>query len=340
MPKNNEKVTFALVGCGTIGDRHAGHIARLSRLVAVCDVKPERAELFAQRYGAKAYVDLGAMLAAHPEVDVVSVCTPNGLHAAHTIAALRAGFHVLCEKPMALSVGDCERMIAASHRAERKLFIVKQNRFNPPVVAVRDLVRSGKLGQILGVQVNCFWNRGEEYYKSSDWRGTKALDGGVLYTQFSHFVDLVHWLAGDIVDLHSFIGNSNHPYIEIEDHGVVIFRLENGAMGTFKFTINAHGKNMEGSIAIFGEKGTVKIGGQYLNILEHFSVAGEEAPLLAKGNTANDYGTYQGSMSHHVKEYENIIDVLQNGASISASGDDGWKTVETIERIYQSAGWA
>jgi predicted dehydrogenase len=332
-------VNFAIIGCGTIAKRHAGHIARLGNLVAVCDIEKDRADAFAEEYGARAFYSVDDMLASVSVVDVVSVCSPNGLHAEHTIASLRAGYHVLCEKPMALSVLDCERMIAESRKADRKLFIVKQNRYNPPVIEVKELIRSGKLGKILGAQVNCFWNRDEAYYRGSPWRGTKNIDGGVLYTQFSHFIDLLHWFLGDINDLHAFVGNSNHPSIEIEDHGAAIFRFQNGAVGTLKFTINSYRKNMEGSITIFGEKGTVKIGGQYLNTLEYVSIEGYEPPTLPKGNGANDYGAYQGSMSNHDKVYENVIDVLKNGGTINATGDDGWRTVETISRIYRSAGW-
>lgn len=338
LPKKSH-IRFAIVGCGAIAKRHAEHITNLATLAAVCDTKTERADHFAKTFGATAYYAIDDMLNAAELPDVVAICTPNGLHAEHAIKALRAGCHVVCEKPMALSVADCETMITEARRAGKELFIVKQNRFNPPVAAVKELIRSGKLGKILGVQVNCFWNRGEAYYKSSDWRGTKSLDGGVLYTQFSHFVDLLHWLVGGISDVEAYVGNSNHPYIEIEDHGAVIFRLNDGAVGTLKYTVNAHQKNMEGSVTIFGEKGTIKIGGEYLNTLEYALVEDYQLPELPKGNTANDYGTYRGSMSNHDKVYENVIAVLTENAPIAATGDDGWRTVETISRIYQAAGW-
>lgn len=334
--ENKKPVGFVIIGCGRIAERHAEHIEKLGRLVAVCDSKPERVALFTKKYNVPGFFDIDAMLTAHPDADVVSVCTPNGLHAEHSIKALRAGYHVICEKPMALSVADCEQMIMAAERSGKKLFIVKQNRFNPPIVEVKRLIDDGKLGKIFSIQLNCFWNRGEGYYKDSDWKGTRALDGGVLYTQFSHFIDLLYWMFGDVEEVKAYVGNRNHPYIEIDDHGVVALRFWNGVIGTIHFSTNAHKKNLEGSITIFGEKGTVKVGGEYLNVLEHASVLDYTPPTLPMG-TANDYGTYKGSMSNHDKVYKNVLDVLRDNGVISTSGMEGLKTVEIIRKIYDSS---
>ena len=233
------------------------------------------ATALAEKYKVSAFESLEEMLSANPDLDVVSVCTPNGLHAEHSIQALKAGKHVLCEKPMAISVKDCSAMIHAAERANKRLFIVKQNRFNPPVVAVKDLIDQGKLGKIYSVQLNCFWNRNAEYYKNS-WKGTKDLDGGTLYTQFSHFIDLLYWFLGDVESVDAFTGNFDHQgLIEFEDTGVVILKFLTGAIGTINYTVNAYKKNMEGSLTIFAEKGTVKIGGQYLNELEYQSLEGD-----------------------------------------------------------------
>ncbi|MDP4215103.1 MAG: Gfo/Idh/MocA family oxidoreductase [Bacteroidota bacterium] len=265
---------FAIIGCGRIAQRHAEHIANQGKLVAVCDVIPEKAKALADKYAAAAYDEVGRFLQEIPGVDVVSVCSPNGLHAEHTIRSLQAGFHVLCEKPMALTVQDCGEMINAAERANRRLFIVKQNRFNPPVAAVKKIIEEGRLGKICSVQLSCFWNRNEEYYRNS-WKGTRALDGGTLFTQFSHFVDLLYWMIGDVKEVSGFTGNLAHAgVIEFEDSGVVTLRFYNGAIGTINYTVNAHKKNMEGSLTIFGEKGTVKIGGQYLNELEYQDIEG------------------------------------------------------------------
>lgn len=332
------RIKFAIVGCGRIAERHAEHIARLGELVAVCDIEPERRDLFSKRHSVTAYASIEDLLAADHGADVVSICTPNGFHAEHAIAALRKGYHVLCEKPMALSRRDCERMILESEKNGRKLFVVKQNRFNPPIAEVKRLLDDGKLGRILSVQVNCFWNRNEKYYRESPWKGTAHLDGGALYTQFSHFVDIIHWLFGDISDVHAYVENDNHPYIEIDDHGVVIFRMERGGIGTLCYSTNSYAKNFEGSFTIFGEKGTIKVGGEYLNVFEHASVQGYVPPDLPEGKAANDYGTYKGSMSNHDKVYENTIAVLRGKESISTSGIEGMKTVEIIQKIYTAAG--
>lgn len=332
----HKKVTFGLVGCGRIGQRHAEHISVTGILSAVCDVDSKKAEALAKRYNATAYTSIDDLL-KHEEIDLVSVCTPNGLHAEHTIKALAKGFHVLCEKPMAINVHDCGEMIKAAEKANRRLFIVKQNRFNPPVVAVKNIIDEGKLGKIYSIQLSCFWNRNNDYYKNS-WKGTKQLDGGTLFTQFSHFIDLLYWIIGDVKSVQSFIGNFGHKgIIEFEDSGVVAVEFYNGIIGTINYSVNSYGKNMEGSLTIFGEKGTVKIGGQYLNELEYQNIEGHEIKDLPKGNLPNNYGQYQGSMSNHDKVYENVIDVLTKEGIIATNGFEGLKTVEIIDKIYSTA---
>ncbi len=331
------KIKFALVGCGRIGQRHAQHISNNGLLAAVCDIDSEKAQKLAKEYNCRFYSDLTEMLKTEKELDVVSICTPNGLHANQTIIALRSGFHVLCEKPMALSVQDCGEMIKEAEKANRRLFIVKQNRFNPPIVAVKSLLDEGRLGKLYSVQLSCFWNRNNDYYKDS-WKGTKSLDGGTLYTQFSHFIDLLYWMIGDIKTVHSLIGNFAHQgIIEFEDTGVVSVEFYNGVVGTINYSVNSFGKNMEGSLTIFGEKGTVKIGGQYLNELEYQSIQDYEIKDLPAGNPPNNYGQYQGSMSNHDKVYENVIDVLNHQGVIATNGFEGLKTVEIIDKIYSSA---
>ncbi|MEM6318759.1 MAG: Gfo/Idh/MocA family oxidoreductase [Bacteroidota bacterium] len=328
---------FAIIGCGRIAQRHAKHIQTFGHLQAVCDVDFTKAEALANEYGAKAYQQIEDLLSKEKEVDVVAICTPNGLHAQHSIKALNAGFHVLCEKPMAINVHDCGEMIKAAEKANKRLFVIKQNRFNPPVAKIKELIDEGKLGKLYSVQLSCFWNRNFDYYKNS-WKGTKELDGGTLFTQFSHFVDLLYWLIGDVKTVQAIRANFGHQGIaEFDDCGVVALEFYNGALGTINYTVNSYGKNMEGSLTIFGEKGTVKIGGQYLNELEYQNIEGIEIKNLPKGNTANNYGTYVGSMSNHDKVYENVVDVLVNGGSISANGFEGLKTVEIIDKIYNAA---
>lgn len=331
------KVRFGIIGCGRIAQRHAEHISNKGELVAVCDVVKEKADQMAAAHKAAAYYTVEEMLKGGNGIDVVSICSPNGVHAAHSIEALNAGFHVLCEKPMALSVQECGEMIKAAERANKRLFAIKQNRFNPPVEAIKKVLDEGRLGKILSIQLSCFWNRNPDYYKNS-WKGTQKLDGGTLYTQFSHFIDLLYWMVGDVKQVKAFMGNFAHQgIIEFEDTGVVILEFLNGAIGTVNYTVNSYKKNMEGSLTIFGEKGTVKIGGQYLNELEYQEIEGYKIENLLEGNKANNYGTYMGSMSNHDKVYDNLIGVLQHGAAISTSSFEGLKTVEIIEKIYREA---
>lgn len=330
-------IKFALIGCGRIAQRHAHHIANNGKLVAVCDIVKEKADALAQEYNAKAYYDVAVMLSSEKNLDIVSICTPNGLHAQHAIAALRADCNVLCEKPMAIHVHDCERMIQTAKETGKQLFAIKQNRFNPPVAAVKKLLEEGRLGKIFSIQLTCFWNRNKAYYENS-WKGTKDLDGGTLFTQFSHFIDLLYWMFGDVKEVKAFTANLAHEgIIEFEDSGTVILKFENGALATVNYSVNSYKKNMEGSLTIIAEKGTVKIGGQYLNELEYQQIENYEITNLPEGNRANHYGEYQGSMSNHDKVYENVVAVMNGKATISASAFEGMKTVEIIERIYKAA---
>lgn len=332
------QIRFTIIGCGRIAQRHAEHISNVGKLDAVCDIKIERALELAQKHNCNYYENLEHMLQNERACHVVSVCTPNGLHAEHSIKALEAGKHVLCEKPMAIATKDCRLMIETADKMEKHLFIVKQNRFNPPIAILKKVIDEGHIGKILNVQLNCFWNRNDAYYNDSDWKGKKKLDGGTLYTQFSHFIDLIYWLNGDVKKVFVISDNLAHEgIIEFEDTGVIALEFKNGALGTINYTVNSYGKNMEGSITIFGTKGTVKVGGQYLNILEYQSIKNYEIKDIPISRPANEYGFYQGSMSNHDKVYENVIDVLNNNSPIATGGEEGLKTVEIIENIYKIA---
>ena len=326
--------SFAIIGCGRIAKRHAEQMLKYGRLVAVCDIITEKADEFAALYKAKACYSIEELLQKERSLDLISICTPNGLHASHSIKALEAGYHVLCEKPLCINVEDGEKMIAAAEKTGKKLFVVKQNRYNPPVAFLKDLILNNKLGKIYSFQINCFWNRPEAYY--TDWKGSKTLDGGTLFTQFSHFIDLLYWLLGDVAAVKTIGKNFAHPAIEFEDTGIVAFEMQSGAIGSLNYTVNSFEKNMEGSFTVFAENGTIKIGGQYLNELEYCNVDGINKPNLPRGNPANGYGFYQGSMSNHDKVYENLILALQDDKHEFASAEDGLKTVEIIQKIYNS----
>ena len=330
-------LSFAIIGCGNIAQRHAEQIRSVGKLVAVCDIVQSKAEELGKANHAAVFTSIEELFGRTKGIDVSVICTPNGLHARHTIRSLQEGCHVLCEKPMAITSSDCITMINEAERAAKTLFVVKQNRFNPPVTAVKKLLEEDKLGKLYSIQLNCFWNRDSKYYENP-WKGTIDLDGGVLFTQFSHFIDLLYWLIGDVRQAKSFKRNFAHTnVIGFEDSGVVIIEFENGVIGTINYTINSYRKNMEGSLAIFGEKGTVKIGGQYLNELEYQCIHDYVIPDLRRGNKANEYGFYQGSMSNHDKVYQNLIDVINNNAQVAASSYDGLKTVQIIEKINAAA---
>jgi UDP-N-acetyl-2-amino-2-deoxyglucuronate dehydrogenase len=323
---------FAIIGCGAIAHRHAAAIIKTGSIVAVSDVDASKASKLAADYQCPYFLNIDQVLAL-PNVDVMVICTPNYLHAPQSIAALKSGKHVLCEKPMCLTLAEAEAMIAAEILAKKKLFVVKQNRFNEPVTLLKQLIDGNKLGQLLSFQVNCFWNRPAAYYQQSNWKGRKKLDGGILFTQFSHFIDIITWLLGPAAVVKGFGSNLTLANeIEGEETGVVSLQMKNGALGSLHYTVTAHHKNYEGSITIAGEKGLVKIGGQYLNELSYYAVENLEAPILEKNTAANDYGFYKGSMSNHPKVYEELEKALHDQPHQLPAATE---TKECIELIIQ-----
>ena len=337
-----QAIHFGVIGYGNIGKRHARHImAHLdARLTAICDNVSANFEAIPQTLSYIPRFNDYRQVLTMPEVEVVNICTPNFLHAPMTIAALEAGKHVVCEKPMAISSQDCAQMIAAAAANDRKLFVVKQNRYNPPIVAVKELLDKGILGQIYQVQINCFWNRNDDYYQQSTWRGRKTLDGGCLFTQCSHFIDILYYLIGDVQCINGLIENKGHQQtVEFEDSGVFILQAkQQNALIGFSFSTNTQTRNMEGSITIIAQKGTVKIGGQYLNTIEYQDIAGHIIENLPQGNPPNDYGTYKGSMSNHDKVIANVVDTLNGKANIATNGNEGKRVVEIIEEMYAKVG--
>lgn len=330
-------INFAIIGLGNIGKRHAGHILNSpnARLAAVCDINPDVKRFLSTDI--PFYTSLEDML-SQSGLDVVNVCTPNYLHAPHTLSALHTGCHTVVEKPMALSTAECEQMIAAARETGKMIFAVKQNRYNPPVQAVKHLIDEQRLGKVFMIQVNCFWNRSDAYYAESPWRGKKAMDGGCLFTQFSHFVDILYYLNGDMDSISGKIENFSHQNnTEFEDSGVFCMKAKNGALVNFTFSTCAYQKNMEGSITILAEKGTVKIGGQYLNTIDYQCIEDVELPQINISAKENDYGLYKGSMSNHDQVIQNVIDVLENKAKMMTTADDGRHVVGIIERMYSQA---
>jgi predicted dehydrogenase len=330
------KIRFAIIGCGRIAERHAIHAVNYGALIAVCDIISEKADALANQYHASAYYHIDDLLQHQVELDVVVICTPNALHANHAIQSLKAGYHVLVEKPMAITVVDCKAMMLAAEEAGRQLFTITQNRFNPPIQALKKALDKNLVGQLFSFQLSCFWNRPAAYYQNS-WHGTE-LDGGVLYTQFSHFIDLIFWLFGEVKSVTAITKNfMHHDLIEGEDTGVVMLELESGALGTINYSVNSIDKNVEGSLTIIADKLTLKIGGEYLNTIAYQQ--GNEIQLINTEELIlpNEYGSYQGSMSNHHKVYENLVQTLQQQLPYYATAYEAMKTVEVIERIYLSA---
>ncbi len=352
-----QPIRFAIIGCGHIAQRHAQHANHYGVLVAVCDVIRNKAESLVascqtnqqenkqindqstnqyNNHLVIIYEEIDALLLDDLALDLIVICTPNGLHSLHSIKALNAGYHVLVEKPMAIKTADCLLMMEAATRADKRIFTVKQNRFNPPVVALKKEIDAGALGKIFSIQISCFWNRPAAYYKHS-WHGSADLDGGILFTQFSHFIDLLYWLFGDVKSVQAIAENFSHQgMISNEDCGAVLMKLNSGAIVTLNYSVNSYRKNAEGSITVLAEKGTVKIGGEYLNTIAYQEM--ENGPLEISGEDkgANQYGAYQGSMSNHGAVYESLVNALQKNTEYYATAFEAMKTVEIIERIYQS----
>lgn len=332
----DRKIKFAIVGCGHIGKRHAEMVVRNeeSELVALCDSAGKN-QLTLDAYDVPFFSSIEDMLSSNVEIDVVNVCTPNGYHALHSLAALKALKHVVCEKPMALSKKDCEEIIHRSMQASKQVFCVMQNRYSPPSVWIKELIDKNVLGNIFMVQVNCFWNRDSRYYRSDTWKGDGKLDGGTLFTQFSHFIDIMYWLFGDITNIHgNFQDFSHRDLTDFEDSGMVNFNFVNGGMGCINYSTSVWNKNLESSLTIIAENGSVKIGGQYMNEVVYCHVNGYDMPELAPSNPANDYGTYKGSAANHHYIIENVVDHLRGRTPVTTNALEGMKVVEIIERIY------
>lgn len=326
---------FVLVGCGRIGKRHAEIIRKNYRLAAVCDILPDRAVAFGAEFTCRHYVDLEQMLRKE-RADALVVCTPNYLHAVHSIAGMEAGLHVLCEKPMAISIEEAFTMKRTAEATKCRLHVVKQNRHNPPVVFLNRLLANESLGKISSFQINGFWNRGISYYENS-WHAKKAEDGGMLYTQFSHFIDLMIWMLGVPERISGMAGNFLHKGIsEYEDTAMFSVQMPGGTLGSLHFTVNSYRTNMEGSFTVFGEKGTIKIGGPYLNQLEFMEVEGMENVVLETGNPPNNYGSYTGSMSNHPEVYRNFVEHISTRNTRVHDHDVAFETVKVIARMYDA----
>ena len=329
------KIKFALAGCGRISNNHFGSFEALKddcEVVAVCDTDPAALQTAVERTGAKGYADYAQML-AETDADIIVLTTPSGLHPQQAVDALEAGFHVVTEKPMATRLHDGERMVQAADKAGKRLFVVKQNRLNATLQLLKRAVEEKRFGKICMVHLNVFWTRPQSYYDQGGWRGTWEFDGGAFMNQASHYVDLMEWLIGPVEDVQAMI--STHRNIEAEDTGVMNIRWRNGALGSMAVTMCTYPKNLEGSITILGETGTVRIGGMAVNEIQEWNFADsrdyDEQVKAANYETTSVYGF------GHPLYYKNVIDVMRGQAKPVTDGREGLKSLELLIAAYRSA---
>ena len=335
-PIAGRKIRFALAGCGRIAANHFAAIAKhadRAELVDVCDTDPQALKKAAAQTGARGHDSLTRML-AQTKADIVVLATPSGLHPEQAIECAHAGFHVMTEKPMATRWQDGLRMVRACDEVPVRLFVVKQNRRNATLQLLKRAIEKDRFGRIYMVNINVFWSRPQEYYDSAPWRGTWEFDGGAFMNQASHYVDLLDWLIGPIESLQAYTATLARS-IEVEDTGVISIRWRSGALGSMNVTMLTYPKNLEGSITILGEKGTVRIGGVAVNEIQHWEFA-EPDPDDAKIKDAS-YQTTSVYGFGHPLYYDNVINVLRGEAEPETDGREGLKSLETLVATYLSA---
>ena len=339
--KPSNKIKIAVCGCGHIGQRHIEMIHRHDGLEVSAMIDTDVKASLSEKYNSRYYTDLFNFIQnekfSKQYSDVIAIATPNGLHYEQTLMCLENGYHVIVEKPMCYTRQQAEHIVQESMKQQRKVFCVMQNRYSPPSTWFKELIESGVLGEIYLVQLNCMWNRDERYYHENTWHGNKRLDGGSLYTQFSHFIDLMYWYFGDIKNIKGSTRDFNHQKLtDFEDTGSFVFDFVNGGLGTFTFTTSVYETNLQSNITVVAENGTVKIGGQYMNEVEYCNIKHYNMPELEPTNEANDYGPYKGSAANHCYVYDNVYDVLTNNKLITCNMFEGMKVVDIIERLYHS----
>lgn len=333
----NNKLKFCLIGCGRISRKHADALANQiddAELVAVADVKPERAEALANEFNCMAYTDYNQMLSEKP-CDVVCILSESGLHAKHSVDVARHfKKHIVVEKPMALTLNDADAMIRACDESGVRLFVVKQNRYNIPVVKLREALEAGRFGKLVMGTVRVRWMRDQSYYDQDSWRGTWAMDGGVFANQASHHIDLLEWMMGDVDSVYAK-GATQLVDIETEDTGAAILKFRNGALGIVEATTAARPKDLEGSISILGEGGAVEIGGFAINEIKTWNFAqpqAEDAQVIEthRVNPPNCYGF------GHIEYLRNVIISIQNRSAALVDGLEGRRSLELVTAIYES----
>lgn len=336
MDLKQNRLCFGLVGCGRIAQRHCQVLTALdsTRLGAVCDTVLEKAKAIGAQYGVPWYTDYHEMMTKHPEIQVVNILTPSGSHARHTIDLARYRKHILVEKPIALTVGDAENMIRACDQAGVRLFVVQQNRTNPPIVHLKQAMESGRFGKVVMATVRVRWCRTQEYYDQDAWRGTWAQDGGVVMNQASHHVDLLTWIMGEVESVFAYSA-TRLVDIETEDTAVGVLRFHNGALGIIEATTAARPVDLEGSISVIGERGAVEVGGFAVNELKTWNFIDgteeERKQVFASNETPpNVYGF------GHARYISNVVQAIREGKLAAVDGIEGMKSLLLINALYES----
>lgn len=335
-PITERKVRFALVGCGRIAANHFEAIRKHAdrcEITDVCDVDPAALAAAVGKTGAQGHANLASMLATS-KADCIVLTTPSGLHPTQAAEAAKAGFDVMTEKPMATRWTDGLDMVRACDEAGVRLFVVKQNRRNRTLQLLKEAVDKGRFGRIYMVNVNVFWTRPQEYYDSAAWRGTWEFDGGAFMNQASHYVDLLDWIAGPVESVMAYTGTLARN-IEVEDTGVAALKWRNGAMGTINVTMLTYPKNLEGSITILGEKGSVRIGGVAVNEIKHWEFSEDDS--MDRKIADASYQTTSVYGFGHPLYYDNVIKTLRGEAKAETDGREGLKSLELLIAMYLSA---
>ena len=331
----DRKIRMAIVGCGRISKNHFGSIEKHAdniELVAICDTDDAVLNTHKEQYQVNAYLQLEDML-KNEELDIVAICTPSGVHPDQVVTVAEHNIHVVTEKPMATRWKDGVRMVKACDKAGVHLFVVKQNRRNSTLQLLKRAVEEKRFGKIHMVHLNVFWTRPQDYYDQAEWRGTWEFDGGAFMNQASHYVDLLDWLIGPIDKIQAMMSTTRD--IEVEDTGVLNVRWRNGALGSMAVTMLTYPKNLEGSITILGEKGTVKVGGVAVNDIQQWEF--DEAKDYDSQIKEANYETTSVYGFGHPLYYKNVIDVLQGKAEPETDGREGLKSLEILIAAYLSA---
>lgn len=332
-----KKIKFAVIGFGHIGKRHVEMINRNPHadVVAIIDINKDLKKLVDK---IPFFQSIDEFLKSNIDIDVLNVATPNGFHVEHALQGLENNFNVVIEKPMALNSSDAKKIISKSNEVNKYVFTVMQNRYSPPSKWLKKIVDEKILGKIYMIQLNCYWNRDERYYVKESWHGDKKLDGGTLFTQFSHFIDLIYWLFGDIKNIKTNLRDFNHENLtDFEDSGIVYFELVDcEGIGSINFSTSVFEENLESTLTILAENGSVKVGGQYMNKVDYCNIKNYKMPKLEDTRPGNDYGSYKGSAQNHDYVIENVVNVMNKKAKIKTNAKEGYKVVEIIEKIYNS----